>query len=586
MPAGPAVPLVQLLPAAEDPQPQAAAEGEGGEHAGGASELVSRLTFSGNFGAGGAGFTVPAGLEGGRGEDAEQGGEAEPEDEPPPPPPTGVQRVLRALPAVAGLLGLLVGLWDACSSELSMFIHHGPCVSSAHTMLDTLTESGGFACLSATSVYVLIALADYPPARARSGAAVALAQAAGALVSVLILTGQHFNVTAAWWFGLLVAVPTTAAAGRRLAGQGRLDLGQYPTCFGVVAGIWPMVAVAAASARSAGGFINAVSIVGGGALVAGVPAYVCIELANGLCCCRCCGRRATGAAAALVGAADQEATGQTSPHSNRLGRPLVVLGAALGFLLPFVWFVVFGIAEYGSCPKTSARACRENLLASLPIWLRNTVIYSFPFTIIGAATAQFLVDAYGVDGATDASGWLTYDLALLSFGRRHTPARRQRSAEPGRLMALSCNFVDCHNMACGPLARLPAIRKLFVIAGHFSFWAQAVLYIELYTLLVAAVYVGTNGLFAELDESGGGGGGGHAIVDCGAEYTTTRGDVQMRLGTECVRAQATLGTWNGTAAEFAAPQKPLAEWRAGGSKKIDWVRRRGHRWMRTSAGTA
>ena len=182
MPAGPGVPLLQLLPAAEDPQPQAAAEGEGSEHAGGASELVSRLTFSGNFGAGGAGFTVPAGLEGGRGEDAEQGGEAEPEDEP-PPPPTGVQRVLRALPAVAGLLGLLVGLWDACSSELSMFIHHGPCVSSAHTMLDTLTESGGFACLSATSVYVLIALADYPPARARSGAAVALAQAAGALVS-------------------------------------------------------------------------------------------------------------------------------------------------------------------------------------------------------------------------------------------------------------------------------------------------------------------------------------------------------------------------------------------------------------------
>ena len=73
-----------------------------------------------------------------------------------------------------------------------------------------------------------------------------------------------------------------------------------------------------------------------------------------------------------------------------------------------------------------------------------------------------------------------------------------------------------------------------------------------------------------MDLATNGPGSGQAVVDCAATTTTTRGDVQMALNTECVRNLATLGRWNGTAQSFGSPQKSLHEWRQSGAS-IDWV---------------
>ena len=94
-------------------------------------------------------------------------------------------------------------------------------------------------------------------------------------------------------------------------------------------------------------------------------------------------------------------------------------------------------------------------------------------------------------------------------------------------------------------------------------------YIELYTLLIAVVYVAVNGFYIA-DLTANGPGSGQAIVDCATTTTTTRGDVHMALNSECVRNHATLGRWNGTAQSFGSPQKPLQEWRQSGAS-IDWV---------------
>ena len=71
----------------------------------GAGDLVSRLTFGGNFG---GGFTVPADDAGPHGDEEEGEAGVVADGEEPPPPPTGVRRVLRALPAAAGVAGLLI----------------------------------------------------------------------------------------------------------------------------------------------------------------------------------------------------------------------------------------------------------------------------------------------------------------------------------------------------------------------------------------------------------------------------------------------------------------------------------------------
>ena len=67
-------------------------------------DLVSRLTFGGNFG---GGFTVPA-EAGPHGDEEEGEAGAVTDGVEPPPAPTGVRRVLRALPAAAGVAGLLI----------------------------------------------------------------------------------------------------------------------------------------------------------------------------------------------------------------------------------------------------------------------------------------------------------------------------------------------------------------------------------------------------------------------------------------------------------------------------------------------
>ena len=264
-------------------------------------------------------------------------------------------------------------------------------------------------------------------------------------------------VSAAWWVGMLAAVPAGAVmVCRVLAAQGRLDLGACPAAAGATTAAWLMVAVAAASARSGDDFELALLFCGLCALLAGVATYVAVELANGLCCCRCCGQRATAAAAAaaepLAAASHDGSDEQTGRRGGRLGRPLTVLGAAVGLGLG----VLIGVAA--------------DTTDNDPDWLVGLVFCGPPLAIAGAAAAHFLVEAYGVDGATDASGWLTYDLALLSFGRRRHRQQQRRQ----KMFALSCNFGDCHNMACGPLARLPALRNLFRVTNHFSFWGQAV----------------------------------------------------------------------------------------------------------------
>ena len=100
-----------------------------------------------------------------------------------------------------------------------------------------------------------------------------------------------------------------------------------------------------------------------------------------------------------------------------------------------------------------------------------------------------------------------------------------------------------------------------------------VFYIELYTLLIAVVYIAVKGVYTVVDQSVSSSGG-QALVDCATTDTsTTRGDVHMALSTECVHSHATLGRWNATAQSFssAQQQQPLREWEQQPGAGIDWV---------------
>ena len=82
-------------------------------------------------------------------------------------------------------------------------------------------------------------------------------------------------VSAAWWVGMLAAVPAGAVmVCRVLAAQGRLDLGACPAAAGATTAAWLMVAVAAASARSGDDFEHALIFCGLWALLAGVVVYI------------------------------------------------------------------------------------------------------------------------------------------------------------------------------------------------------------------------------------------------------------------------------------------------------------------------
>eukprot|EP01051_Picozoa_sp_SAG22_P025757 SAG22_NODE_7787_length_708_cov_2.305419_1_plen_163_part_01 len=161
-----------------------------------------------------------------------------------PPAPSGSRRLLRALPAAAGLFALAYMVCLACSrgGGSALVILLPPqrdmswpyCVTGAsgQALLVTLANGGWSALWVAAGTYGLIALTEYPPARARSTAAVALAEAVAAVAVVgfartpLFQFDFDLQLTWAWWAGLAIGVPAAAAGGRLLATQGRLDLGR------------------------------------------------------------------------------------------------------------------------------------------------------------------------------------------------------------------------------------------------------------------------------------------------------------------------------------------------------------------------
>ena len=431
--------------------------------------LLQRLT--------GAGFTVST-------DDGNDGSGGDGEAAVPQGPRTPAGRVVRALPAAALLLGLAVGVADACDgsgsgsfagSLLSMrndkTYDGGRCVASAGALLLVLASVLLLCAMLGGGTYMLVALADYPPQRAKSRWAVALTEAAVGAV----LAASHSQMQSLFLLVWVFAAPGGAALGRlvRCAWPEASSAwtGGYPSCAAVVAALWLLWAGAAADSVLTGTGSMADRLLDGliapglFALLAGVGAYFAVELGNGCACCHrrccCCFARCCGGHDADAEQADGHAGDGPAPPARRqrLARPLTALGAVLGLLLGILLGYLHEVqVTYGSERSDSA-------------FFFAVLFFGVPGILTGAAGAQFFVDLYDVDGTADRSRWLDFALVLLSFGRRGRSAAGNPRA---KIFALGCSVADCHSMMCGRLARLRAFRWLFGSTDRFSFWAQAV----------------------------------------------------------------------------------------------------------------
>lgn len=340
----------------------------------------------------------------------------------------------------------------------------GHCVASAGALLGVLASILLWCAIMAGGTYMLIALADYPPSRARSRWAVALAEAAAAgFVGLGLASDSDDGVYILGWTAVVVVGGGTVG---KLLSCAKVEAaaawtGGYPSSAGAMAAAWLLWASCAGYMivyadrsfdEALGGGLFAPGLF---ALVAGAATYIVVELGNGCVCCRCCAQRCGSGEPAAADEATAEETGVVvQPQRHRLTRPMTALGAFLGLLAGIGLAYTYAIADQVHPYSFTG----------------IVVLFGPPGALIGAAAAQFLVALYGLDGTTESSRWLDFTLALLSFGRR----RQSSASATAKLFSLSCSVGDCHNMMCGCLARLRAFRWLFGSTDRFSFWAQAV----------------------------------------------------------------------------------------------------------------